>query len=517
MTRPSGGRRRRLVWAAAGLASLVLAAAAVVLLTGRQGDVSNPNVAFDTAPPTAPTPKPKPSRDPFADGFEWPIYGYSKSRTHYLPLSRNLRPPFTVRWRVGGSVLLEFPPTLCGKSLFLLKNDGALLSISRRTGAVRWRTKLGTLAAASPACSQGTVYAVLLTRGNGIQGGSVVAVDAGTGRTRWSRKLPSRSESSPLVDRDRLYFGSEDGTVYALRTSDGAIRWTYKTGGAVKGGLALDRGRLYFGDYGGQVTAIRQADGSKIWSTGTSGGAFGLRSGQFYATPALAFGRVYIGNTDGFVYSFGANDGSLAWRHRTGGYVYSSPAVSPVLGGTVYAGSYDGNLYAFDARSGNVRWARNTGGKISGAPVVIGDMVFYSNLGRKSIGAVGAATGKLMWSFNSGAFNPVISDGTRLYLNGYSTLYMLAEKGRNTDGTLTTAGRVHARNQMRAVAQRRRARYVARMAAQRRADVRRILDMRRRNIPVCFVSSGKRVCRVPQAPVCFPGQGGRTVCRARRS
>jgi outer membrane protein assembly factor BamB len=518
MTRPSGGRRRRLVWAATALVSLALAAAAVVLLTGRQGDVSNPNVSFETAPPTVPSPpKPKASRDPFADGFEWPIYGYSKSRTHYLPLARNLRPPFTVRWQMRGGVLLEFPPALCGKSLFLLKNNGALVSVSRRTGAIRWRTKLGALAAASPACSHGTVYAVMLSRGKGIQAGRVVAVDAGTGRTRWSRKLPSRAESSPLIDRGRLYFGSEDGTVYALRAGDGAIRWTYKTGGAVKGGLALDRGRLYFGDYGGQVTAIRQADGSKIWSTGTSGGAFGLRSGQFYATPALAYGRVYIGNTDGFVYSFGAGDGSLAWRHRTGGYVYSSPAVSPVLGGTVYAGSYDGKLYAFDARSGRVRWARNSGGKISGAPVVIGDLVFYSNLGRKSIGAVGAASGKLMWSFGSGAFNPVISDGKRLYLNGYSTLFMLAEQGRTTDGTLSTTGRRRQRDHLRAAAQRRHRRYVDRLVAQRRADLRRILDLRRRHVPVCFVTGGKRVCRVPKPPVCFQGQGGRTVCRARRT
>jgi outer membrane protein assembly factor BamB len=520
MSRLTGGRRRRLMWAVLALVALAVAAGAVKVLTGGPGNVSNPNVEFEAAPPattpTTPQPKSTDAKDPFDDGFEWPVYGYTKNRARDLPLSRPLRPPFVIRWRVTGSILLEFPPVLCGKSLYLLKNNGALYSISRRTGKVRWKAKLGTLAAASPACGHGSVYAVLLTRGRGINAGRVVAVAAGTGRTRWSRKLPSRAESSPLLDQGRLYFGSEDGTVYALRASDGAVRWTYRAGGAVKGGLALDRGRLIFGDYGGQVTAIRRADGRQLWKTGTSGGAFGLRSGNFYATPAVAYGRVYLGNTDGFVYSFSASTGSLAWRHKTGAYVYSSPAISDVLGGTVYAGSYDGKLYAFDARSGNVRWAHRTGGKISGGPVVIGDLVFFSNLSRKSTGALGAATGKLVWSIGRGAFNPVISDGTRIYLNGYSSLYMLTEKGRATDGTLTTAARRQRRAHLQAAAQRRHRRYVARRVAARRREVRRILDLRRRHVPVCFRAGGKQVCRIPRPPVCFERDDGRTVCRARK-
>jgi outer membrane protein assembly factor BamB len=267
---------------------------------------------------------------------------------------------------------------------------------------------------------------------------------------------------------------------------------------------------LIFGDYSGSVTAIRRTDGSRIWSTGTSGGAFGLRSGQFYSTPAVAYGRVYIGNTDGFVYSFAARDGTLAWRHRTSAYVYSSPAISDVLGGTVYAGSYDGNLYAFNARSGAVRWVHNARGKISGSPVVIGDMVFYSNLAAKSTVALGAATGKVMWSLGSGAFNPAISDGTRLYVNGYSTLYMLAEKGRRTDGTLTLTAKRRLRNQRRAAAQRK-------QAAKVKRRVHAILDMRRRHIKVCFRGGhGKRTCRLPNPPVCFTRKNGELVCRSRK-
>jgi outer membrane protein assembly factor BamB len=512
---PGGRRRRRLVWAALAIVSLGLAVVAVVVLTERPGDVSNPDVAFDTAPsqaPTTPAPAPEPdgtAKDPFDDGFEWPTYGLTKSRTKYLGLSQPLRPPFVVRWRMTGRILLEFPPVLCGRQLFLLKNNGALYAVSRRSGKVRWKRKLGYLAASSPACSHGTVYVTLLEHTKGAGAGRVVAVRASDGRPRWSRKLPSRSESSPLIDQGRLYFGSEDGTVYALRTSDGAVRWTYRSGGAVKAGLALDNGKLFFGDYAGQVTAIRRADGKRVWrSSGAGRGVLG--SGTFYGTPAVAYGRVYVGSTDGFMYSFSTIDGKLAWRHKTGGYVYSSPAISPVRGGTVYAGSYDGKLYAFDARSGNVKWTRNTGGKLSGGIQVVGDLVFYANLSRRSIGAVGAANGNLVWSIGRGGFNPLIADSRRLYVVGYSSLFMLTEKGRRTDGTLTSTER-----DSRSEAARKRA--VARRVAARRAAVHRALRLRAKGQRVCYRSAGKRVCRLPRPPVCFKRESDdRTVCRARR-
>jgi outer membrane protein assembly factor BamB len=433
MSRPPGRLRKVLAWTSLALVVLGLGVGAVLLLNGGPGNVFDPKVEFDTAPPTAPpTFHSRKSRDAFDDGFEWPVYGFTKARTRYLPVRRQLRPPFVIRWKETGRILLEFPPVLCGGQLFLLKNNGALYGISRRTGRVRWKRKLGYLAAASPACSHGTVYAVLLQRVRAKRAGRVVAVRARNGRTRWSRKLPSRAESSPLLDRGSLYFGTEDGTVYGLRAKDGFVRWRAKASGAVKGGLAMDGGKLFFGDYGGRVTAVRSRDGRKVWKAGSAGTNLGLSSGNFYSTPSVAFGRVYIGNTDGFIYSYSARNGRLAWRHKTGSYVYASPAVSPAGGGTVYAGSYDGRLYALDARSGRVRWTRRTGGKLSGGPVVVGDLVFYANLGRKSTGAVGASTGKLIWSTGRGAFDPLISDGRRLYLVGYSSLFMLEPKAAGT-------------------------------------------------------------------------------------
>jgi len=461
------------------------------------------------------------------DGFSWPNYHLTKARTGYLPLRSSLRPPFVEQWSVTGRILLEFPVVSCRRSVYLLKNNAALYKISRLSGRVIWKRKLGYLAASSPSCSANSVYSVLLERTKGGEG-RVMAVDAKTGRTRWFKALPSRAESSPLLASGRLYFGTEDGTVYALRARDGAVRWRAKAAGAVKGGLALADGRLIFGDYGGKVHAVRRSDGSKLWESSSAGSTLGLRAGRFYGTPAVAYGRVYVGSLDGFVYSFSARDGRLAWRHKTGGFVYSSPAVAtvPRVGPTVYVGSFDNHLYAFDARSGDVRWRHDAGGRISGGPVVIGDLVLFSNLGKRSTTALGAATGKRVWATGRGAFNPAISDGRRIYLNGYSSLFMVSSRrqARIDERARRRLGRAAdtpaRRAERRAAARdRSRRRAIDRHVAARRAAVRRKNRLRRAGGRLCFTRDGERVCRLPRPVICFKrgeGDDRRTVCRARR-
>jgi outer membrane protein assembly factor BamB len=400
--------RRRWPWIAAA-AALLLAGAAVgayFAFFQKQSDFNNPNAAFQTQPtvPVKKKPKPKP------ETFKWPQYGYQRDRTRFL--DSNLHPPFKRIWRFRkGKGLVEFQPILVNGVLYFVRNEGQAYAVRAKNGKMVWRRKVSQLAASSPAWAQGRIFIVSLVPG------SITALNAKNGKRLWRKSLPSRAESSPIVIDGVVYFGSENGTVYALRAKDGKTVWTYHAGGAVKAGLAYDQGKLYFGDYSGAVTALRAKTGSKAWSTATNGASFN-RSGQFYSTPAVAYGRVYLGNTDNFVYSFVASSGQLAWRHGTGSYVYAAPAVGsvPKLGPTVFIGSYDGNFYALNARSGGVHWAHRDGGKISGAPTVVGNVVYYSSLGNHNTVGLNVSNGRKVWGYPFGAFNPVISDGKRMYL-----------------------------------------------------------------------------------------------------
>jgi outer membrane protein assembly factor BamB len=416
-------RRRLVIWL--GLAAVLLVAAgaaAYVLFSG--GDVSNSNVEFRAEPTETPSPSPATKRE---DDFVWPLYGFSPTRRHYLAAPKTLRPPFKKTWSWNANSLLEFTPVIAEGKLFVIKNNGGVYAIAQRNGKPVWRRDMGQLAASAPAYANGRIYVTILERDRKSKGGRVSALRARDGKLLWSKPLPSRSESSPLFADGHVYFGSENGTVYALRAKDGSVAWRYKAAGAVKGALALAEGKLYFGDYGGRVHAIRQSSGKRVWSVGTNGARFGTSSGQFYASAAVAYGRVYIGNTDSNVYSFSASSGKLAWRTGTGNYVYASAAVAQVPGGkpTVYVGSYDARFYALDAKTGKVRWTRKAPGRISGAATVVGDIVYFGDLKSRTTTGLGARTGRKVFRFGRGGFNPVVSDGRFLYVVGYSSLSRL--------------------------------------------------------------------------------------------
>jgi outer membrane protein assembly factor BamB len=418
----SSTRRRRRRWPLILGGLIVLAAAggvaAYLIFLQKQSNFSDPHAKFDTTQKPAPK-KPKP------ETFKWPIYGFTPDRARFL--DANLRPPARKLWTFSkGHGLIEFQPVLANGVLFFVNNGGTAYAVNAKTGKKRWKRKVATLNASSPAWSRNRLFIATLSPG------SIKSLDARTGKLIWQKRLPSRAESSPIVVKGVVYFGSEDGTVYAYRARDGRKVWTYHAAGAVKAGLAYADGNLYFGDYAGAVTAVRAKNGARVWSAGTSGASFN-RSGHFYSTPAVAFGRVYVGNTDSFVYSFVASSGHLAWRRGTGSYVYAAPAVGtvPRLGPTVFIGSYDGNFYALDAKGGGVRWAHRDGGRISGAPTVVGNVVYYSSLGNHDTSGLDVRSGKRVWHFKHGAFNPIISDGKRLYLTTNSTVFGLAPQKKH--------------------------------------------------------------------------------------
>ncbi len=405
----------------------------------RKGNIYHPHARFIPQPtPTKLPPTPQ-------DRFAWPLYGYTKNHTRFFPAPPSVRAPFKGVWVHNEHSLLEFPPVIHGDRIYQLADDAVLSAIDKRTGRLLWTKPLGKLSASTPAVTANTVYATVLESGHPHSPGRIVALDSTTGRIRWTRSLPSRSESSPMVDHGRVFFGSQSGRVYALDASTGKLAWSYQASGAVKASPTLSGGALYFGDYSGHVQAVSERSGGRLWRSSSEGALLG--SGTFYSTPAVLYGRVFLGNTDGRVYAYDASSGHLDWAVQTGAYVYSSPAVTntPGLGPTVYIGSYNGTFYAIDARSGHVSWQFNARGRISGSPTIVGRTVYFAVLGRHHTYGLGISTGRVLFERNTGSFDPVISDGTNIYLTGTTALYALAP----TD--LPAASAKRARKRKRAV------------------------------------------------------------------
>ena len=404
--------RRRLALALIATALLLFGGGLALAyeLLKRPPDIHNPDVAF--------TPQqPKVQR---AKAVSWPLFGFDRPRTRYLP-SKRVKPPFRRTWRYKDGPLLEFPPVVARGKLYFVDNSGYAISLDADTGKQLWRRRIGRLNASSPTYHRGRLYIVNLVPGH------VLKLDARTGKTIWKRSLPGRAESSPVVVGRSLYFGCEDGQLYSLSTRNGNVRWTTGLGGPVKSAPAYYGGILYVGDYGGYMNAVDAGSGELVWQSDSLGQGFGT-SGAFYSTPAVAFGRVYAGNNDTRVYSFDRRDGTIAWTYSTGGYVYSGPAVANTkrTPPTVYIGSFDGNVYALDARDGEARWIRSAGGQVIGSLTAIGDVVYAAEFSDTSTTGYSMKTGDTVFRYPRGTYTPAVSDGRRLYLIGYSSITALA-------------------------------------------------------------------------------------------
>lgn len=148
--------------------------------------------------------------------------------------------------------------------------------------------------------------------------------------------------------------------------------------------------------------------------------------GKIFSSPAVLNGIAYIGSEDKNLYAVDAANGNTLWKFKTRGAVHSSPAVYE---NTVYFGSYDGCYYAVSATNGKEKWKFKTEGEkkvgakglwtmkpsdkymedlydfFLSSPIVNmdgSDAMVYFGSGDGNLYAVDAQTGTLRWKFKTG-------------------------------------------------------------------------------------------------------------------
>jgi outer membrane protein assembly factor BamB len=385
------------------------------------GSVLGTTTEFD---PTQTVPAPQPQ------SIVSPMFGGVPQHLHVGVGS--VRPPFRRDWVTGGVSLIEFPPAIAFRYLYYASLNGNLIAVSTRNGRRLWTVHVNRCQASSPAVNRlgrGSVFETFLNRQPCTRAavkttdGELLAVAAGPSHSvRWRKRIGA-SETSPTIAGNRMYVGDAEGNVYSLRGVNGETIWTFHAAGAVKGAIAFDRSHVFFGDYAGRLYALRASDGKLIWRAQSDRDWFGGH-GQFYSTPSVAYSRVYLGSTDGHVYSFGEQSGKLRWSYRTDGFVYGSPAVWQRR---VFIGSYDHTFYALDAATGALLWKFRANGPISGSATVVDGIVYFATLKRRTYG-LDARTGQVLWTYPDGAFTPVVTDGKRLYVVGWSKVYAFSPR-----------------------------------------------------------------------------------------
>ena len=177
--------------------------------------------------------------------------------------------------------------------------------------------------------------------------------------------------------------------------------------------------------------------------------------GRVYSSPAVADGTVFVGSNDGNLYAVDAATGAQKWKFATQARIVSSPAMQA---GLVYFESYDSNFYAVDAGAGTLKWKFATKGEkrfaakhIHGllpesepmpdpfdfylsSPAVSNGVVYFGS-GDGNVYALDAATGVLKWKFQTGDVvhaSPALAEG-RLFIGSWDTYFYAVDAASGTE------------------------------------------------------------------------------------
>ena len=215
---------------------------------------------------------------------------------------------------------------------------------------------------------------------------------------------------------------------YGTADTPGVEKWRFQCKPQEGGITVASDGTIYFGEGPGGTFYALHPNGTLKWKYKTGG--------IIWSSPAIAEdGTIYVGNWDWKLYAFNP-DGTVKWCTSVGGDVCSSPAIAPdgtIYLGTMY-GSNKGDIVAV-ASNGTLKWRYATGYFITSDPAIGDDGTVYIGSGDTYVYAM-HPNGTLRWRFKTGAYvkgPPSIADDGTVYIGSWDGyLYALSPD----DGTM---------------------------------------------------------------------------------
>lgn len=220
---------------------------------------------------------------------------------------------------------------------------GEVVAFAVGTGSVIWRHVIGP-SESSPVVVGATVFV-------GDWNGRVWALRRRTGKVRWVTKLRGQVKGGVAISGDRLYVGDYSGHVYALSATSGKILWQASSQprlgntGTFYATPAVAYGRVYVGATDGKMYSYGATSGKLRWSHGTGG--------YVYSSAAVWRDRVFVGSYSHTFFCFDAATGAVRWQFKANGPISGSPTV---IAGRVYFATLNGRTYGLDARTGSLDW-----------------------------------------------------------------------------------------------------------------------------------------------------------------
>ncbi|WP_051848828.1 PQQ-binding-like beta-propeller repeat protein [Thiomonas sp. FB-Cd] len=224
----------------------------------------------------------------------------------------------------------DMPSAVLAHGLLIFGNgDGHVYALDAATGALKWKTSIGSFVSMSSATYDPKRNVVMM---GGTHPSDIYAVDAATGKRLWTV-------------RPAHIFSSSGG--------DG----TWAVAGAVAVGQIETRSRGQHGVSGSEELGIEIATGKLLWSTLLGTGKTPPRNKD--AVPAVDAGIVYTGSPVTHAeYAIDSRSGRILWHSRLGPGMKAAPTI---VGDKLIQPTGSGKIFTLDRHDGAITHVYDAG------------------------------------------------------------------------------------------------------------------------------------------------------------
>jgi quinohemoprotein ethanol dehydrogenase len=382
------------------------------------------------------------------DPRNWPSYGRTYNETHFSPLTlinRDTVGQLRLAWSIdlGGGTALSTPLAIDGV-VYVASGYSVVHAVEATRGKVLWKFDPEAAQAANQKLRGGAgIRGLAFSKGRlfvGTQDGRLIALDAKTGAVAWTATVLDPADRSfisgaPRVCGDKVVIGSGAATgdvvrgrVTAHDAANGNEAWRWWSvpegagGGAVWNAITCDpvanrvyvgvgesRGAAAAGPHVTSVVALDARSGAPAWSHKADAGTPADASLDITLATLLVDGtptRVLLhAPKDGFVYVLDRETGRRisARKLDAGAHTLAAQAFSPRTGllylPTSVPADTSSALAAWDPVKQRALWSiPNPGPNGGGALATAGDVVLQGQMDGY-VNGFDAASGRKLWSF----------------------------------------------------------------------------------------------------------------------
>lgn len=230
-------------------------------------------------------------------------------------------------------------PLLAGNSLYVLKGEQEILSLSQTDGHMQWNKFIRTYIKSITMRGHATMVSDGSSLFVGLADGHLYRLDFNSGNILWDKNLnvPLRTfkdiDGAVVLDGDSLFVGGYFGAVYRLNKSTGQVIWSSDV--ATASSILLVSDVVVVSDVNGALVGINRQSGKQMWSNELNE--------QVLSEPVQIDGKVFVASYKSSAFLVDPANGAQIQKIAIGDGSINAPAVS---GDRIYLLSNGASLVA---------------------------------------------------------------------------------------------------------------------------------------------------------------------------